>query len=383
MEHDNENFQNVLERIRLEFGKEIFRDHKRVFAILRDFAPGMEAESNVIRQLSKRGLLAELESLSGDADGASLSGDDDPSRRERVIMKLRACLTDYLQLSGERAEYYVALLLDLYELPHDVPPATSATAAGYSGPLRWALDADGSLTVSGGGPMENYAFADEAVNSPWWERRAEILSVNIRDGVTTVGDSAFYACANLESVRLPDSVTRIGEWAFADCAKLDTISLPDSVRRINRGAFSDCKALAEIDLPANLSVIESWTFCNCVRLRRVSIPDNVSSIGQRAFQGCALLAYLQIPARAWADPSAFDPSASVTRRSAPVSAPHSPPQPPKPRWKPVDIPAWLNGVTYQNFLLFLFALVVILRHGFLTLLLLLAPVGLLLFLERS
>ena len=374
MEHDNDNFQNALERIRREFGREIFQDDKRVFAILRDLAPGMEAESNVIRQLSKRGLLAELESL---ADS------DDAPRRERVVMKLRACLTDYLQLSDERAEYYVSLLLNLYELPPVASPLTPTTAAGHTGPLTWSLNADGLLTISGGGPMEHYAFADDAVNSPWWERRAEIVSVNIRNGVTTVGDSAFYGCANLQSVKLPDSVTRIGEWAFADCAKLDAIALPDSVRRINRGAFSDCKALAEIDLPANLSVIESWTFCNCVRLRRVSIPDSVSSIGQRAFQGCTLLSHLQIPARTWADSSAFEPSANVTRRVPPAVETRDAAQNVKPRWKPIDIPAWLNGATYQKFLLFLFVLVVILRHGLLTLLLLLAPVGLFLFLERS
>lgn len=359
--------QSALERMRREFGPEVFRNPKRMVSILRDIAPGLEAESNTLRQLAERGLLAELEQAA--------QGDD--ARRGRAVLKLRACLTDYLQLSGELAERYVSLLLDLYGLPRTL--AAYRTLTGREGSLTWALDENGLLTVSGVGAMQNYVFASDAVNTPWWERRAEIAAVRVSEGVTAVGDSAFYGCSALETVTLPESVVRIGEWAFADCARLDGVKLPPSLRRIERGAFSDCKALSGISIPDGVSAIESWTFCNCPRLRRVEIPDTVSNIGQRAFQGCALLSHVQIPAVARTEDSAFDSAVVLTRRvprglSAPADASS---QSQTVRRDFADLLDWFKAA-YQKFLLLLFALVVLLRHGPWTLLLLLAPVGLLL-----
>lgn len=374
MESGND-FREILWRMRERFGREVFRSPKRMFAILRDLAPGMEAESNVLRQLADRGLLEELERLS---ELDKLSDSDADARRGRVLMRLHTCLTDYLQLSEERAEYYAALLLDLYGLPHTFPHRLPAR---HTGQLAWTLDENGLLTVFGSGAMESYTFSADTVNSPWWERRTEIKSVVIADGVTAVGDSAFYGCRELQTVTLPESVTRIGEWAFADCTRLDGVTLPDALRRIDRGAFSDCKSLSEIIIPKEVGMLESWTFCNCVRLRRVVIPETVAGIGQRAFQGCTLLSHVRIPAAAWVEDNAFENSVVLTR-NLPQKTPDKEDVPP-PRWKPILLPDWLNGATYQKFLLALFALVVILRHGFLTLSLLMAPVALLLFLERS
>ncbi|MBQ9492372.1 MAG: leucine-rich repeat domain-containing protein [Oscillibacter sp.] len=364
-EYNASDFREVLWYMRRKFGREIFRNPKRMFALLRDLAPGLEAESNVLRQLAERGLLADLEKVS-------------PSDRDtRHVMKLYACLTDYLQLSEERAAYYVTLLLELYELPY---APSYCLPVGRTGRLAWTLDESGLMSVFGSGPMDNYSFSSGAVNSPWWERRTEITSVVISDGVTAVGDSAFYGCENLKTVTLSNSVLRIGEWAFADCARLDRITLPEKLRRIDRGAFSDCKALPEIKIPDGIHMLESWTFCNCTRLHRVTIPDSISGIGQRAFQGCALLSHVQVPAAAWVEETAFDSTVALTRHLPQNIAP--PEETPPPRWKPILLPSWLNAAAAQKFLLASFLLAVILRHGVLTLPLIGLPVALLLFLER-
>lgn len=39
----------------------------------------------------------------------------------------------------------------------------------------------------------------------------------IPDGVTTIGDDAFYVCDSLKSITLPNSVTSIGNYAFHSC----------------------------------------------------------------------------------------------------------------------------------------------------------------------
>ena len=46
----------------------------------------------------------------------------------------------------------------------------------------------------------------------------------IPDGVTSIGDVAFYDCSGLTSITIPDSVTRIGKYAFYHCTNLTTIT---------------------------------------------------------------------------------------------------------------------------------------------------------------
>ena len=43
---------------------------------------------------------------------------------------------------------------------------------------------------------------------------AEATSITIPNGVTSIGDYAFYKCSNLMSITIPDSVTSIGNYAF-------------------------------------------------------------------------------------------------------------------------------------------------------------------------
>ena len=65
----------------------------------------------------------------------------------------------------------------------------------------------------------------------------EITDLVIPEGVTTIGDYAFYNCSGLTSVTIPGSVTTIGDFAFYNCSGLTSVTIPGSVKTIGNYAF--------------------------------------------------------------------------------------------------------------------------------------------------
>lgn len=87
------------------------------------------------------------------------------------------------------------------------------TASGYCGDngnnVTWSLDDTGTLTISGSSEMADYDYA-VSINPQWDAYLSSITSVVIDDGVTSIGNHAFFSCINLTNIEIPDSVTSIG-----------------------------------------------------------------------------------------------------------------------------------------------------------------------------
>ena len=147
--------------------------------------------------------------------------------------------------------------------------------------FSWHLSDDGTLTLSGK-EMPNYN--DELC--PWETERLKIKKVVIEEGLTNIGDHAFWGFTSLTSIKIPNSVTSIGECAFKRCFALKSITIPNSVTSIGWSAFSDCYSLTSITIPNSVTSIESHAFWHCSRLTSVTIPNSVTSIGDLAFQYC-------------------------------------------------------------------------------------------------
>ena len=92
--------------------------------------------------------------------------------------------------------------------------------------IAWTLK-NGTLTISGNGPMKNYGFG----GAPWYSSRESITAIVVKDGVTSIGDSAFAVCMGLTSVIISNSVTEIGESAFFKCKHLTSVVIPNSVTK--------------------------------------------------------------------------------------------------------------------------------------------------------
>ena len=114
---------------------------------------------------------------------------------------------------------------------------------------KWTVR-DRTLTISGTGKIESWNWQDEKDwhNTVYTEL---IRKVVIDDGITQIGDYAFYNCTNLQNIEIPDSVTDI-----------------------NGSAFSGCSSLKKIDIPANVSYIGDLAFENCVDLESINVNIN-------------------------------------------------------------------------------------------------------------
>ena len=107
--------------------------------------------------------------------------------------------------------------------------------------LTWVLDiSTGKLKISGKGEMEKYNYSP---NSPWYDDRAYIKSIDVENGVTSIGDYAFYNCIYVESVKLPNTLIKIGEYAFYNLKLLNSIDLPNNIEKIGQSAFIFCKSI--------------------------------------------------------------------------------------------------------------------------------------------
>ena len=176
----------------------------------------------------------------------------------------------------------------------------SAIHAEKSGNINWNLSDDGTLTISGTGDMPDYFYylfsGYERYNSPspWYNDRDKINKVVIKDGLTSIGDFAFYECRNITSVTIPNSVTSIGEYAFWSCASLTSVIIPNSVTSIGNCAFAYCRSLTSVTIPNSVRSMGDGTFQYC-SLTSITISSTVTSIGSATFQGCYYLTSVEIP----------------------------------------------------------------------------------------
>lgn len=106
--------------------------------------------------------------------------------------------------------------------------------------LAWTLDADGTMSINGTGAMKDYSYDDNDDNPSPAYKNLDVKKVVIEDGVTSIGEYAFWHCSNLTSITIPDGVTSIGRSAFNACSSLTSITIPDSVTSIGELAFYDC-----------------------------------------------------------------------------------------------------------------------------------------------
>ncbi len=149
----------------------------------------------------------------------------------------------------------------------------------------------GALTIVGSGKTYDYGYSYSENRSPFYDS-ADIKSVNVTEGVTSIGNLLFYGCNKVESVTLPDSLKTIGNNSFDSCQSLKSIVIPDNVTTIGRSAFQSTK-LETVTLGESLEVIDDLAFY-FTNIKSIVIPDSVTTINYMAFGNCLSLESITI-----------------------------------------------------------------------------------------
>ena len=171
---------------------------------------------------------------------------------------------------------------------------------GTSGNISWSISG-GTLTIGGRGAIPDYSLTGKGYgyfsDAPWLSH--VVTDVIIENGITRIGDNAFYSCG-LKSVTIPNSVTSIGESAFSE-SNLESVTIPGSVTSIETDAFScyfysSHLTVINVDKSNTVYASENGILYNKAKTillqypqaktdTSYTIPNSVTSIANDAFRG--------------------------------------------------------------------------------------------------
>lgn len=165
-------------------------------------------------------------------------------------------LNDETKYIGWYAFYGCSALKNI-TLPSNL--TTIKGRAFYGSGLKTIIIPDSVTTIG------DYAFAD--CENMW--------KATIGSGIINIPNYMFFSCGSLTTVIFPSTLQKIGKNAFYSCDLL-SVELPEGVTTLGQGCFNYNKRLYELYLPKSLKTIESMALANCSNLKTINYSGTKS-----------------------------------------------------------------------------------------------------------
>ena len=167
-------------------------------------------------------------------------------------------------------------------------PATESASGKISGTeISWSYDKDTQvLVLDGSGAIPNFENSESV---PWYDARHGVKKLQLGEGITEIGNYAFYYLPILEEVTLPATITSFGNYSFAFCSALTSLTIPEGVTSIGDSCFEGCAALKTVFIPHTVTSIGQRAFLSCGALEDAIIMAQITEIKSLTFKNCKSL----------------------------------------------------------------------------------------------
>lgn len=212
----------------------------------------------------------------------------DTNFREGKPIMLNSKDLDMAILNGEQEA------LDKIESDFQLPDTGIIYTAWNAEGFPTAVDIKGIETVP------DYLF--DRYNSSYSSGVGKYLTtVNIDNGIKTIGKYSFAKLESLDNFIMPKNVENIGSYAFCGCTSLKYLEFGDTPIYFGSAGlyaytFQDCKNLKvnKIPDPSN-GILPNNLFSGCTSLDNDTLPDSITHIGSNCFYECTNATFKELP----------------------------------------------------------------------------------------
>ncbi|MCQ2523385.1 MAG: leucine-rich repeat domain-containing protein [Lachnospiraceae bacterium] len=183
--------------------------------------------------------------------------------------------------------FATVLLINTRSVNAASPRPLASGSAGAS--ISWTLYDSGEIKFVGSGDMYDYLDAETKETDgmqDWYKYRNAVSKITIGEGITSIGDGAFFGFNETEIIWPTASLTEIGISSFANNTRLGKIVLPSSVTQINAKAFSNCKAAKVIEIKGSVDTIGEEAFTEMTDTV-ITIAPGCRILRSKSFYGSA------------------------------------------------------------------------------------------------
>ena len=166
-------------------------------------------------------------------------------------------------------------------------PAMSGDCGATGSDVNWNFDtATGTLTISGTGAMADYTVDGTGDDRPWKVYAESITKVQISEGVTSLGKSAFQNLTALRETNIPASITKLGDHIYRGDVSLTTVNWAKGFMAPTiTDTDSNTSTYSGMYVPT--SMFDGCTSLGADQELSAWLPKSFTGVGCAAFRGTA------------------------------------------------------------------------------------------------